>query len=69
MIQDARAFHTIMLERKAKVERRIAELETVEGLEEALTQKRTELQTVIMQIDQVRGRRFPQHATALNVLL
>ncbi|KAG7008333.1 plasma membrane fusion protein [Physcia stellaris] len=52
MLQDARAFHTIMLEKKAKVETRIAELEAAEGLEEVLRQKRTEMQTVIMQIDQ-----------------
>lgn len=60
-LQDARAFHTIMLEKKAKMERRITELEAAEGLEEVLRQKRTELQTVIMQIDQVRGRRISQH--------
>lgn len=45
-LQDARAFHTIMLEKKAKVERRIAELEGMEGLEK----KRTEMQAIMMQI-------------------
>ena len=58
-----------MLEKKAKVERRVAELEAAEGLEEVLRQKRTEMQTVIMQIDQVRGRRISQRAAVLNVLL
>lgn len=49
-LQDARAFHTIMTEKKAEVEKTLATLEGKEGMELATKKKRAELEAIDLQI-------------------
>ena len=49
-LQDARAFHTIMVDKKAELEKTLAILEEKEGMELAARKKRTELEAIKLQI-------------------
>ena len=49
-LQDARAFHTIMVEKKAEVEKALLTMEGKEGMELATKKKRTELEAIDLQI-------------------
>ena len=49
-LQDARAFHTIMVDKKVELEKTLAALEEKEGMELAARKKRTELEAIKLQI-------------------